>query len=277
MSETEQALRAHYSQGGLETALLAALTKAGKDVEKLSPADLMGADEFHVGGAQATKALTEQLALRPDMHLLDLGSGLGGPARHIARAHGCRVTGIDLTEEYVQVANSLTARMGLADMVDFRLASANRLDFPDATFDGITMMHVGMNVPDKAPMFAALRRALRPGGFFAIYDIMQVGPGDLVFPLPWSSQPATSFVETPATYRALLEQAGFQITAERNRGPFAVEFFATMRARIAQSGPPPIGLNMAMGATAPAKIGNLQSLIAAGVLAPVELIAVSPS
>jgi hypothetical protein len=139
------------------------------------------------------------------------------------------------------------------------------------------MMHVGMNVPAKATMLAALRRALRPGGFFAIYDIMRIGDGDLAFPLPWSSLPASSFVETPAAYRAALEQAGFKITAERNRGPFAVEFFATMRARIAQSGPPPISLNMAMGATAPAKIGNLQSLISAGVLAPVELIAVSPS
>ena len=268
----EHSVTEHYTHGGLEAALLAALTAAGKDVERLTPADLMGADEFHVGGAQATKELMAQLDLRPGMTLLDIGSGLGGPARHLAR-HGCHVVGIDLTPEYVAVATSLSRRMGMAEQVAFHRANADRLAFPDASFDGATLLHVGMNVPEKAGMFTAVRRALKPGGFMAVYDVMRMEEGEIEFPVPWSGGAATSFVETPDAYRAALEGAGFRIVAERNRGKFAVAFFAAQRARQAEGGAPPIALGLVMGATGPKKIGNLAGMIARGLLAPYELIA----
>lgn len=272
---THETLASHYSRGDLEAALLAALAAAGKNPERLAPADLAGADEFHIGGGQATEDLIAQLPLRPGARILDIGSGLGGPARHLAQA-GCHVTGIDLTPEYVAVANSLTRRMGLADRAEFRLAHADRLDFPDASFDGATLLHVGMNIPDKASTFAAVRRALKPGGFFAIYDVMRVGDGDLTFPVPWSSAPETSFVETPAAYRAALATSGFTITSERDRGAFALDFFEKLRARQATSGPPPIGLGLVLGATGGQKIANMISHVKEGVIAPVEIIAARP-
>ena len=211
--DVEKDLTAHYRHGGLEAALMAALAAAGKDTGRLTPHDLMGSDEFHIGGAQATQELAAQLGLHANMHLLDIGSGLGGPARHLSAEYGCRVTGIDLSEEYVGVATSLTRRMGLSEHVTFHLASANRLDFPPASFDGATVLHVGMNVPDKAAFFAAVHGVLRPGGFLAVYDVMRTGEGALDFPVPWSSAPETSFVETPEGYRAALAAAGFTIAA----------------------------------------------------------------
>ncbi len=268
----EASLTEHYTHGGLEAALLAALTAMGRDVEHLSPADLMGADEFHVGGAAATKELAARLDLKPGMKLLDLGSGLGGPARHLAGL-GCEVTGIDLTPEYVAVAESLTRRMGMSAQVSFRQANADRLEFPDGSFDGVTLLHVGMNVPDKAGMFAAIHKVLKPGGFFAIYDVMQVAAGEIEFPMPWSPGPASSFVETPDAYRAALAAAGFTIAAEQDRGDFARAFFAAQRARIAEGGPPPISLGLVLGMTGPKKIANLAGMIARGVLAPYEIIA----
>lgn len=268
----ETSLTEHYTHGGLEAALLAALAAMGRDVEHLSPADLMGADEFHVGGAAATQELAAQLGLKPGMTVLDIGSGLGGPARQLAR-FGCHVIGIDLTPEYVAVAASLTRRMGRSEQVAFRQANADRLEFPDATFDGVTLLHVGMNVADKAGMFAAVYKALKPGGFFAIYDVMRAGEGEIAFPMPWSSGPATSFVETPDAYRAALAAAGFHITAERDRGDFARAFFAAQRARVAEGGPPPISLGLVLGMTGPQKIANLGGMIGRGVLAPYEIIA----
>ena len=268
----ETSVTEHYTHGGLEAALLAALAKMGKDPDHLTPADLMGADEFHVGGAAATKELASQLALAPGMRLLDIGSGIGGPARHLASL-GCHVTGIDLTPEYVAVANSLSRRMGMQEQVSFRQASADRLDFADASFDGATLLHVGMNVPDKAAMFAAIHRALKPGGFMAVYDVMRVGDGEIDFPVPWSGTAAISFVETPAAYRAALEGAGFHITAERNRGAAATAFFTAQRASLAAGGPPPIGLGLVMGPTGPKKFANLSAMIASHILAPYELIA----
>ncbi len=161
----EQDVTAHYHHGNLEETLLAAVAAMGKDPAHLSPADLMGADEFHIGGAQATGDLAAQLGLTAAMHLLDLGSGLGGPARHLAAAHGCWITGIDLSNEYVAVATSLTRRMGLTNQVRFQEGSATLLPFEDATFDGATLLHVGMNIADKRMLCANVHRVLRPGGF----------------------------------------------------------------------------------------------------------------
>lgn len=273
MPDLEAELAAHYGHGGLEAALLAALRAAGKDPEQLAPHDLMGADEFHIGGAQATEALASQLGLHAAMHLLDIGSGLGGPARHLSAVHGCRVTGIDLTEEYVAVATSLTRRMSLSEHVTFHLGSANSLDFPPGSFDGATLLHVGMNVPDKAGLFAAVHRALRPGGFLAVYDVMRTGPEPLEFPLPWSSAAETSFVETPDAYRAALAGAGFTIATERNRQAFALDSFAATRARLAQSGPPALGLSIVLGPAAQQKSRNMAALVGRGTIAPVEMIA----
>ncbi len=272
MSDTS-AMRDHYDQAGLEASLLRALTAAGKDIDNLKPGDLQGADEFHNGGAAATAAVAEQLGLTPEMHLLDVGSGLGGPARHIAARYGCRVTGIDLTPGYVAAANSLTARMGMQARLDFRVALADRLDFADGSFDGVLLLHVGMNVADKPGMFAAMHRVLKPGGFVAVYDVMRLAEGDLVFPLPWSSVAETSFVAAPEVYRAALTAAGFAITAERDRGEFALAAMAAQRAKAAAEGPSPLGLQHAMGPTVAAKVGNMVKLIQGGVIAPYEMIA----
>lgn len=270
---TEHDVQAHYQHGSLEQALVAGLVAMGKDPEKLAPDDLMGADEFHIGGAQATGELGAALGLTSGMHLLDVGSGIGGPARHMAAAHGCRVTGIDLSDEYVEVARSLTRRMGLDGRVTFRQGSAVAMPFADGEFDGATLLHVGMNIADKRALCAEVYRALRPGGLFAVYDVMRMQPGELMFPVPWSTTPDTSFLEPPETYRAALTAAGFTLEAERSRAEFAKAFFAALQARLAQSGPQPLGLQIIMGPTAGVKVGNMVRMVNAGMIAPVEILA----
>jgi len=271
--DTSGTLIDHYRHGDLERAFLDGLRRAGKDPDRLSPADLMGMDEFHIGGAEATRELVTQLGIGPGMKLLDIGSGLGGPARQLASL-GCHVTGVDLSGEYVAVAQALSARMGLDGQVVFRQGDAATMDLAPNHFDGATLLHVGMNIADKAALAAAVHRALKPGGFFAVYDVMQVGPGTLDFPVPWSSRPETSFVVPPAAYRAALEGAGFTVFAERERRRFALDFFAAMRARLAQTGgPPPLGLHVLMGASAPQKTANMVAMLERGTIAPVELLA----
>jgi SAM-dependent methyltransferase len=269
----ETKVAGHYARSGLEDAILAGLTAMGKDPERIDPADLTAVDEFHMGGHEATAALASRLGLDSDMMVLDLGCGIGGTARSIARLSGARVAGIDLTADYVAVAKSLTRRAGLADRVTFRTGSVLDLPFEDRCFDAATMLHVGMNIPDKGRLCREVHRVLKPGGAFAIYDVMRTGAGELAFPLPWASEPGTSFLDTPAVYREALQAAGFPIAEELDRRDLAIAFFARIRARMAEGGPPPLGLHVLMGADAPAKLANVVQALEEGIIAPVEMIA----
>ena len=209
----------------------------------------------------------------PGTHLLDIGCGIGGPSRFFAQHYDCHVTGVDLSEEYVVIAGSLARRVALDGRVQYRVASATDLPFPDGSFDGAYMEHVGMNIADKARLFHEVHRVLKPDGTFALYDVMRTGDGAFNYPVPWSSGDESNFIETPATYRALLTADGFEIVKERDRGDFALEFFRAMQARMAASGgPPPFGQQIVLGATAPQKVANLTALIEAGIVAPVEMI-----
>ncbi len=269
----EQQVADHYGRRGLESAILEALAKSGKDPEHLTPLDLAGADEFHLGWRPATVELARDLELAAGDHVLDIGSGIGGPARYVAEAHGCKVTGIDLTDDFVQTANGLTRRCGLSDKVDFRQASALALPFDDASFDAATLIHVGMNIADKAGLFAEARRVLKAGGRFGIYDIMRLGEGDIPYPMPWAETAATSFVEDPGTYRELLSGSGFAIYDQKDRTELALSLARDMRDRVARDGPPPLGLHLLMGPATPQRLGNVMSAVQGGILGPVQILA----
>jgi len=272
MTQNEQVVAQHYAHGSLEATILNALAAAGKDVNHLTLKDLAPVDEFHVGGRPATVAFAEQFELKPGMRLLDIGCGLGGAARYFAQEHDCSVTGIDLSKEYVDVANMLAARVGLGGRVSCRQGSALALPFAPGSFDGVYMFHVGMNIEDKSSLFAEVRRVLAPSGRFGIYDVMRLAPGDLSFPVPWASGPESSFVADAATYRTALVAAGFQVLKERDRREFALGVFAQMRARGAAAGPGPLGLHIVMGASAAQKVKNMIGDITSGLIAPTEMI-----
>lgn len=272
---TEQQVAEHYTHGSLQQVILDALKAMGKNPERFSAADLSTGDELHLGWVPATVALAKDLQLAPGMLVLDVGCGLGGPARYFAETHRCRVTGIDLTEEFVQVATELTRRCGLADLVSFRQGSALDLPFGGAAFDAATLIHVGMNIADKARVFDEVRRVLKPGGRFGVYDVMRAGPEPIIYPVPWAASEATSFVDPPARYRELLTKSGFRIENERDRSEFVQALAAEMRAEAAKSGTPPLGLHILMGPATPERLGNVMSALQRKAIAPVEIIAVA--
>lgn len=270
---TEEKVAKHYTQGSLETTILAGLAASGKDVEHLSIDDLAGIDEFHLGRREATREFARDLGLIDGMRLIDIGSGLGGPARYMASAYGCVVTGIDLTEEFVDVANVLTERCGMAMQVSFQQASALALPFADESFERATLIHVGMNIEDKATLFAEIRRVLRHGGLFGLYEIMQVRDGALPYPMPWAMTPDTSFVRSPETYRRLLKEAGFSLETEQDHSALAIRLAQEMRASAANTGGQTLGLGALMGERAAERMGNVGMSVGNGLLAPIEMIA----
>ena len=268
----EQSVADHYTTGGVLDRILAALRSLGVDPAQARPDDLKPVDEFHIGGVAATKRLLDQVDLTPDMHLLDIGCGIGGTPRFITGTYGCRVTGIDLTPDFIHAAAELNRMVGLDGAVDLAVASALDLPFDDGRFDAATLLHVGMNIPDKAGLMTQAARVLKPGGIFAVYDVMQTGDQDITYPVPWSERPETSFLATPDQYIAAAQAVGFDVIARQDRGDAALEFFAAVRARIQAEGPPLLGIHLLMGETAGTKVKNMVGNISAGLIAPTELI-----
>jgi ubiquinone/menaquinone biosynthesis C-methylase UbiE len=272
---TEAKVAGHYTRGRLEEAILQGMTQAGKDAGHLTVADLATLDEFHVGGIDATREMAAQMELRPGLRLLDVGSGIGGPARHFAAEHGCHVTGIDLTDEFVDVAKSLTRILKLDRLVEFQQASALKLPLEPGTFDRAYMIHVGMNIADKAGVFREVRRVLKTGGLFAVFDILRSSEGSLRYPVPWALDEETSFVADLKTYRDTLQKAGFRIDRERSQKAFAIEFTQRAMSRMAQHGPPALGLQLLMGEKTQPMIANMLAMMQEGILEPLELFAVA--
>ncbi|MEP0323094.1 class I SAM-dependent methyltransferase [Bauldia litoralis] len=270
---TDEQVVAHYSRPGLEQAILDALAASGHaDLDHIVPVQLSGADEFHLGWRPATVAFATALGFPRGAHVLDIGAGIGGPARHFAEGHGVRVTGIDLSSDYVEAANALTRRCGLTD-VDFETADALALPFEAETFDGAYTIHAAMNISEKGTLFAEARRVLKPGARFGVYDIMRVDDGEIPYPMPWAATVETSFVETVDTYRDLLAAAGFAIESQTDRGDLARDLGRRMREKAAADGPPPLGLHTVMGPATPERLGNVMKTLEARIIAPIEIIA----
>jgi ubiquinone/menaquinone biosynthesis C-methylase UbiE len=239
---------AHYGRGELLAQLDAALRKLGQDPGRLTVDDLAPIDEFHTRGRDATRELAAALPAGMEGEVLDIGSGLGGPARYLAAEHGLKVAGIDLTPEYVAIARELTRRCGLEHRVRFLEADATRMPFASASFAAAYTQHVAMNIADKPALYAETARVLQPGATFVIYDILQGPGGEVVYPTPWSVDGRTSFLVDPASLRGLLADAGFEVLETRDRTSESTAWFEAMAARAAAAGgPPPVGLHLLFG------------------------------
>lgn len=264
----------HYTRGGLVDALRQGIRTLGKTTETVDIDDLGPVDEFHIGGRIATEGFLDQLDIDSSHHVLDVGCGLGGASRFAANKYGCRVTGVDLTQEYVETGNIICSWLGLDDKINLELQDAINLSFSAETFDRAYMLHVGMNISAKESLAKELYRVTRPGGRVGIYDVMRVGDGELLFPVPWAAEPRGSSVDLVTTYESALVDAGFHILAIRDRREFALEFFAQLPSKAVDvAGPPPLGLHILMGKTAPEKIGNMVTNISRQIIAPVEIVA----
>lgn len=206
------AVGAHYTTDQLGEKILAGLRAAGKDTDALRTEDLETVDHLHAGGVAATRALLGRARLQPELRVLDVGGGLGGPARLIAHEVGCSVTVLDLSEAFCRAGEMLTARVGLADRVTFRHGSALAMPFPDGSFDRVWTQHATMNIAEKSQLFAEIHRVLRPGGLLAMQEML-AGPNQPIhFPVPWAADASINFLQSPDELRSLLAELGFRDT-----------------------------------------------------------------
>ena len=247
----------HYSHGDLLARLEAKLLEDGADPARPTPEELAPYDQFHGRGLEATEDTADLLPSSTADHILDIGSGLGGPARYMARRFGCRVSGIDLTAEYCEVARLLTARLGLEDRVSFDEGDALAMPFGNEAFDGAYSMNVSMNIADKRAFYREVYRVLKSGGRFALSEVAQGPGGEPDYPLPWAATPASSFLATPEDTCAALEASGFRIESLRDTSEAARDFAARSRAIVEAGGKPPHrAVMLALGERAAAAMAN---------------------
>jgi len=258
MQPSDSDIQRHYSQGGLLERILAALREAGKDIEALNVEDLAPVDEFHTRGRSATRELAELAGLEPGTRVLDVGSGLGGPARFLAASYGCDVTGIDLQPEFCAVANELSRRSGMAEHTRFQQANALELPFPDGAFDAAWTIQMQMNIADKARFYAEIARVLRPGGRFAFQDICDGNGEPLYYPVPWAAQPEHSHLIAPEPLRALLGRVGLREVHWRDITAETIAWRKAQVAKMAQGrgAVAPLGIHLVLGEQAKDKMAN---------------------
>lgn len=241
-------VQGHYNRQGLDEAILAALTAAGKDVYHLKLEDLAPIDEFHIGGREATRDLASQVNLNSNHKVLDVGSGVGGASRYLASEYGCQIIGIDLSDEYCRVAQSFANRLGLASHVTYRQGSALEMPFDDNSFDVVWTQHAAMNIADKPKLYSEITRVLRPKGHFAMYDVLAGPVSPLHYPVPWATDSSISFLVTPDKLRELLEASGLNILNWRDTSEIGRVWFKEVAAKMQQQGgSPALGFHVLLG------------------------------
>lgn len=270
---TDREVSAHYSQGNLLSRLNAALTEDGVDPDHPSMAALAPYDQFHGRGLEATLEIAALVQPGPADHILDIGSGIGGPARYFANRFGCSVTGIDLTSEFCDVARHLTRLLGLEDRIGFEVGDALAMPFSDAGFDGAYSMNVSMNIADKGRFYREISRVLKPGGWLVLSELAKGEGGDLDYPTPWALSARTSFLSTPEETRRGLVEAGFEVVQVHSTLDKALEFGARSRAMVERGEKPPHRAVMLIhGEIAKQAMGNTSRGLSDGKIVPIEVL-----
>jgi SAM-dependent methyltransferase len=270
---TDPDVSSHYTSGKLLERLRAQLAADGVDPDRPTIEALAPFDHFHGRGLEATRELAGSVTVKASDHILDVGSGIGGPARYFAARFGCRVTGIDLTAEFCEVARHLTRAVGLADRVTFEQGSALAMPFADASFDGAYSMNVSMNIADKRGFYGEMRRVLKSGAWLVLSEIAQGPGGAPAYPTPWAATAATSFLATPGETRRALEDAGFTVVTSRDTIKEAVAFAARSRAMVERGEKPPFGaVRLMHGDLAAAMTANGAQALAEARIIPIEVV-----
>ncbi len=276
MAEDIKHIHSYYSPNDLYNKIIEGLGKLGTDLSKVTLDDLQPVDEFHIRGDTATKELIELAGFTPDQHILDVGCGIGGSTRRLSHETGCRVTGIDLSDEYIDTAGRLTQLLNMQERVKFHACSALELPFDDNSFDGVWSLQMNMNVEDKLSWLKETYRVLKPGGHAVLYEVCSNINAPLYFPVPWAQDSSISFLVSPEAFRDVITSAGFDITVWNDKTDLAQQAFAKVSEPASEPVLPVLGVYMLVGNDIGTKAYNLHRNLDEQRVSLIETVALKP-
>lgn len=258
-------ITSQYTRENLYESILKGLKNMGKDLDNITRNDIQGVDEFHVRGSEVSKKMATYAQIK-GTQVLDVGCGIGGPARMLRTEYDCEVTGLDLNETYIETARKLTRLVGIRDGIEFVTGNALNLPFEAKHFDLVWTQHVQMNVEHKVSFYSEIYRVLRPKGKLIHYEILSKGSSKINYPVPWADEQSISFLVDREELEKIIESVGFKKIRTEDETMNGIEFFENLLARIRTQGPPEVGLNLLMGAQTKTKISNLLTGLQSGSL-----------
>jgi len=270
-------IHGYYSPNDLYNRIIDALNELEIDLDEVTIDDLQPVDEFHIRGDVATRELIRLSGFTPDMHILDVGCGVGGSTRRLSHETACRVTGIDLSDEYIDAAQRLTQLLGMQERVAFHAASALDLPFADDSFDGAWSIQMNMNVEDKAGWLTELYRVLKPGGRAVLYEVCGGRNTPVHFPVPWAQDGSMSFLVPPESFRDVIVAAGFAIETWNDKTDLARKAFANVPEPVGEMALPELGVHLLVGRDIRTKAYNLHRNLEEARVSLVEAVAVKPA
>lgn len=269
-------IHSYYSPNDLYNKIIDGLNEIGKDLSKVTLDDLQPVDEFHIRGDAATKELIRLSEFTSEMHILDVGCGVGGSTRRLSHEVGCRVVGIDLSDEYIDAAERLTQLLNMQERVKFQVASALALPFADNTFDGVWSIQMNMNVEDKLGWLKEVYRTLKPGGRAVLYEVCGNRKTPVYFPVPWAQDSSMSFLVPPDSFRDVITSAGFDIDVWNDKTPLAQKAFAHVTEPVGEPDLPELGVHLLVGNDILTKAYNLHRNLDDERVSLIETVAVKP-
>ena len=276
MPENITHIHSYYSPNDLYNKIIEGLDKLGTDLSNITLGDLQPVDEFHIRGHTATRELIKLSGFTPNMHILDVGCGIGGSTRRLSVETGCRVTGIDLSDAYIDTAQRLTQLLDMQDRVAFQAASALELPYDDNSFDGVWSLQMNMNVEDKLSWLTETCRVLKPGGRLVLYEVCAHKNSPLYFPVPWAQDSSMSFLVPPESFRDVITSAGFDITVWNDKTDLAQQAFAKAKEPVGEPNLPALGVYMLVGNDVGTKAYNLRRNLDEARVSLIETVAVKP-